>query len=161
MILLLTGPVGSGKTTALLNWAAAWPGVGGIASPRAGTGRAFVDLASNERWPMDAGAGAGEVATLEVGRHRFSLASFHRADGVLRQALADRGRRPLALDEVGPLELRGQGFAAIVPELVVAAAARHVVLVVRAGLVEAVRARFGITVADTVDPGGELPPLRC
>jgi nucleoside-triphosphatase THEP1 len=140
---VLEGPIRSGKTTRLIGWAAA-VGAGGVASPDGPGGRRFVDLASGEGVALEA---AAEVTDVElVGRFRFARAAFGWAAARVAAALAEPSRRWVALDEIGPLELAGGGFAGALPGLLAAGDGRLVV-VIRAGLVPALAARFGFTPA--------------
>ncbi|GAB3839243.1 hypothetical protein [Hymenobacter jeollabukensis] len=139
---LLSGPIRSGKTTRLRHWAAGRTDVGGLLMPTDAHGqRHFLDLRSGLRWPVSARPGQWPVQ--QVGRFRFSPAAFDWANAALRGAATEPAVQWLVVDEIGPLELRGQGLA---PAFTALLAARrlpnHLVLVVRAGLVEAVWQRF-------------------
>ena len=137
-IFLLSGPIGSGKTTSIGNWAAGRKDVNGILSPVIGGRRHFRDIRSGETFPME--AAEGEESVLEVGRFRFSRTAFERAIQILRTALHSPGW--LVIDEIGPLEMRGEGFHDIVKEIL--AAGRYPLLVVlREGLEEDWHKVFG------------------
>lgn len=140
---LLSGPVRTGKTTRLRRWLTSCPHAGGLLMPTDAAGRRyFLDVRSGLQWPADARPGQWPV--LRVGRFGFSPAAFAWADAALRGAAAPPTEW-LVLDEVGPLELRGQGLApALAAVLAGAPLPRHLVLVVRQGLTEAVWQRFGL-----------------
>ncbi|MHB8079401.1 MAG: nucleoside-triphosphatase [Candidatus Krumholzibacteriia bacterium] len=144
-VVVLTGDSGAGKTTLLLGLAGALRAtgltVGGIAAPvvRSDGARVGYDLLA-----LDSGVTAplcrteGGAAAPAVGPFRF------RAEGLAlgRAALAAADRCDVVLvDEIGPLELRGEGWAPALPPLWERAGA-VVVLAVRPGLVEAVAARW-------------------
>ncbi|GAB2959543.1 hypothetical protein GCM10027048_28740 [Hymenobacter coalescens] len=139
---MLSGPVRTGKTTRLLRWAACRPGVGGVLMPTDAHGqRFFLDLASGLRWP--AAARPGQWPAVTVGRFRFAPAAFHWAGEALRGAAACPTTQWLVVDEIGPLELRGQGLApALTAVLANNQQPPHLVLVVRASLVETVWRHF-------------------
>jgi nucleoside-triphosphatase THEP1 len=146
-VVVLTGGSGAGKTTLLLGLAdrlrAAGLTVGGIAAPvvRVDGDRVGYDIVA-----LDTGATAplcrteGEERSPAVGPFRF------RAEGLAlgRAALAASDRCDVVLvDEIGPLELRGEGWAPALPPLWSRDGA-VVVLAVRPGLVGAVAARWDL-----------------
>ncbi|RAK65938.1 hypothetical protein [Hymenobacter edaphi] len=139
---LLSGPIRSGKTTRLRRWAAGCPNVGGLLMPTDAHGqRHFLDLGSGLQWP--AAARPGQWPVQQVGRFRFSPTAFNWANAVLRGAATEPAVQWLVVDEIGPLELRGLGLAPALTALLAAPRLpEHLVLVVRAGLVEAVWHRF-------------------
>lgn len=134
---LLTGEVASGKSTRLSEWARGQRAVSGVLQLSEGGARALVDLQTGERRPLDADEAEGD--SLLVGRYRFRRAVFEWASKLLRAAPAGW----VIVDEVGPLELRGEGLDAAIREL----RGRpdcSLILVVRTGLVPAVIARYGL-----------------
>ena len=52
-----------------------------------------------------------------LGPYVFSADAFRFGIGILEQSIADPAVRALFLDEAGPLELKGQGFAGVLPAL--------------------------------------------
>ncbi len=137
-VVILSRPVRTGKTSSLLAWAREREHVKGILTPDAGEGRVFMDLATGERFPMQA---SDEKDIMPVGRFRFSRAAFARASAMLRQAATGNGW--IVIDEIGPLELKGEGFATVLQELLVLPVNSYsLLLVVREGLVEEVKAKF-------------------
>lgn len=83
----------------------------------------------------------GETEKISVGRFAFSKVNFEKAIGVIREATYKEGW--LVIDELGPLELRGDGFAEVVRE-VMATRQLPIILVVREGLVNNITAYFNI-----------------
>ncbi len=145
-IILYSGPKHSGKTTALQSWASERTGTAGLLTPVIEGQRWFQDLQTGALFPME--ALEGEEA-LPVGRYQFSKASFDRACRILREA----ARLPSAViivDEIGPLELRGEGFARVVRELIAAPGRGPLVLVIREELRDAVTGYFSIPEAALV-----------
>lgn len=144
MICILTAAIGSGKTTALMQWAAKKKDVSGILTPVVGGKRFFMDLQTGQQFPMEAEDGE---ETLLIGRFVFSKAGFEKAIGIIRNAIHKKGW--LVIDEIGPLELRGEGFAAVVKE-VLAQRQDNIILVVREGLAEQVKEYFQLHNAKTI-----------
>lgn len=134
---LLTGEVGSGKSTRLSEWAHGRPAVSGVLQMSEGGARALVNLQTGARRPLD--ADEAESDSLVVGRYRFRRAVFEWAGELLRTAPAGW----VIVDEVGPLELRGEGLDAAIRELC-GRPDCSLILVVRTGLVPAVIARYGL-----------------
>lgn len=139
--LILHGEIGGGKTRLAGEWARvqaeAGRRVGGVLALKSPRGRRFHDLWTGDETPKEPVAD-GEPA-VEIGRFRFRRAAFDWAEARVRQAVAS-GAEAVVIDEVGPLEMRGEGFAALiddVPEPV------RLVLLVRTGLESAAAARFG------------------
>ncbi len=84
----------------------------------------------------------GGEKTLAVGRFVFSKAGFAKAIQIIRDSITREGW--LVIDEIGPLELRGEGFYNVLKE-VLAVRNEKIVLVVREGLEEEVKNQFKIT----------------
>src|SRR5690349_9933288 len=105
-ILLLSGLVGSGKTTRLLHWCSGRKEIGGIVSPVVNEHRVFKDLRSGTIKNMEATADEEYIA---VGRYRFSKIAFEWANERILNAMME-GCAWIVIDEIGPLELRGEGF---------------------------------------------------
>lgn len=130
MIYLLTGPVRSGKTTALVNWANGRHDVFGVLTPDVNGKRVFLDIATAIQFAME--AEPGEEAIM-VGKFSFGKKNFDSAINIIRSAAGENGW--LVIDEAGPLELRGEGFAAVLKE-VVETRKNKIIIVVREGLTE-------------------------
>lgn len=126
-IVVLTGPVRSGKTTRLTAWvrarAAAGESVAGILAPTGGDERSLCSIATGECRVLTAGPGVPEDRLVAIGPHRFDGAVFAWARGVIAEAdsggtstggapAGSAGLRTawVVVDEVGPLELGGSGL---------------------------------------------------
>ena len=107
-IYILKGAIGSGKTTSLLNYCKGKNTVGGILSPVIKGKRHFVDIRSNEMKLME--SSEDETETLNIGRYKFSLKAFEWANQILINCV-NKNYETIVIDEIGPLELQGKGFA--------------------------------------------------
>ncbi|MFA0963089.1 nucleoside-triphosphatase [Roseivirga sp. BDSF3-8] len=145
-VLMLTGPKGAGKTTLLLEWLQDNE-AGGILSPVEDGKRAFVSISSGLAWPME--AGPEEKGTVNVGRYAFSQAAFDQAVATLLFDLR-AGNYPIIIDEVGPLELRGEGLHKVLMKITGSDKVPSLILVVREGLTEEVKKAY-FEGADGVD----------
>jgi nucleoside-triphosphatase THEP1 len=82
-------------------------------------------------------AALDEKEIIRVGRFFFSKNNFDKAIQIIRDA--DDDSSWLIIDEIGPLELRGEGFSEVVKEILMAGNERQkIILVVREGLVDKV-----------------------
>jgi nucleoside-triphosphatase THEP1 len=134
-------PKGAGKTSAILEWARRRGDVAGVAQPTIGGVRRLEIVETGERFRLE--AGADEPDALVVGRYRFRREAFRRAN---ERAIVALGRDPAVffLDEIGALELKGEGVAPALERALATNGDRRLILVFREHLVEDIRERFGI-----------------
>lgn len=137
IIYVLTAPIQSGKTTALINWSANRNDVFGILTPIVNGKRVFMNAHTKEQFPME--ATEDETDILVVGRYTFSKANFEKAIQVIHDAIQKDGW--LIIDEVGPLELMGEGFYKIISE-VLTLSNKKIAFVVREKLIDQVTNKF-------------------
>lgn len=153
---LIHGDIGSGKTRRAAAWVEAEGLAGrmvaGVLALKAPTGRQFMDLATGDQVALEHPA-EDEVA-VPVGRFQFRQAAFDWAVDRIGQSLGQAGS--VVIDEVGPLELRGAGFAPLLDRLAHDHPGIQRVLLVRTGLVEAVADRFCRGAATIFDPARNL-----
>jgi nucleoside-triphosphatase THEP1 len=152
-VILLVAPVQTGKTTSLVGWSADRDDVHGILTPVVNGKRMFMDANSRQLFLME--AREGETDTVAIGKYMFSRQGFEKATEVIRQAMQKDGW--LVIDEIGPLELRGEGFHGIVKE-VLQQRRKKLILVIRdkEEMVEKVKAYFGITESVQISHAGAL-----
>lgn len=146
-IYLFTGPIRSGKTTALQHWAASRTDLGGFLTPDGPEGRRVLeDLSTYRTYPFEAGS-AENPDTIEVGRFRFYRQGFEEGKAILHRA---RTAPPtwLIIDEVGKLELRNEGWMpeleALIETYKRTETVGNLLLVVRSSLLEQVVQKFGL-----------------
>ena len=150
-IRILSGEKGQGKSSRLKEVFAGVPGaVGIITLRREGDLRDFYILSSGESWSMQ-GAENYAGPWLEVGRFRFSAEAFDRASQYLLEAARNTGTKLLIVDEVGPLELRNEGFYKALKEVMKNPAGPDLLLVVRSELVEEMKQFFAIPDAELLN----------
>jgi len=148
IVCILTGPVQTGKTTSLIKWSSTKNDVHGILTPVVDGKRMFMNAHSRHLFLME--AKDTETGTLSVGRFVFSKANFEKAVQIIRDAINKKGW--LVIDEIGPMELKGEGFHDILKE-VLAARKGRILLVVRDkdDTAEHVKEYFKITSATIID----------
>lgn len=151
MVTLITGGIGSGKTTRLLALHREMSAgtSAGFASLRVPGGYELTDLASSARRLLavvQAGGGSPFRRPFVFDRFVFDEDAFGWAEGILDRALMDSRIRQLLLDEVGPVELQGRGFHGLLLRLLEAEGrgTKDVVVVVRSECLERVVRVFGI-----------------
>jgi len=141
-IFILTGPIQTGKTTSLVNWSAKRNDVFGILTPVVNGKRVFMNAHSGEQFPMEAGETETEVLT--IGKFVFSKISFDRAQQIIRDSSDKEGW--LVIDEIGPLELKGEAFHNGLKEVLCHRQEKQkILLVVRDTLIERVKELFELS----------------
>ena len=148
-LLIVSGARGEGKTTFVRRFAAnateCGRSVGGVVSPAVfeggeRVGYDLINLRDGARQTLARIARPGEEPT--VGAFRFAPAAV--ASGVLAISSAVRdGLDLIAIDEVGPWEFRGEGWAPAFEEaLRNARAGQTLIVVVRPSLIDELPERF-------------------
>lgn len=139
-IILLTGPVQTGKTTLLFNWIKNQSAVAGVLTPIKNEKRFFY-TPYNENWlPMEAD---GDEEKLLVGRFAFSKKKFESVSNQLLQWLQQPQWQYIIIDEIGPLELKQQlGFYKVLQQAAAANFTATLIIVVRENLLTTVQEIF-------------------
>lgn len=156
MIFILSAPVQTGKTTSVIKWSEGAE-VHGILTPVVNGKRLFMNAATKEQFPMEA---SGNEAALSVGRFTFSMKGFEKAIQVIRNSINKKGW--LIIDEIGPLELRGEGFHDVLKEVLTQREGKTL-LIVRKELVGQVNRYYDlspIVVGDINDLGNGKPVVE-
>jgi nucleoside-triphosphatase THEP1 len=138
MIWILTGPIGSGKTTKLNMWASRKGDVSGVLMPVREGRRYIHSLRTGEERCVEAGDEVfPDPEILRIGKYRFLKPVFDWGEGEILSGLP--GKDTIVIDEIGPMELNGDGFAAVLRKTLEHReflGSRTLVLVVREGLAE-------------------------
>ena len=153
MIAILTAPIQSGKTTSLINWSAARKDVHGILTPEVNGKRIFMNAQTKEQFPMEADS---DEEKIYVGRFNFSKINFEKAIQIIHDTITKKGW--LVIDEIGPLELRGEGFCNVLKE-VLKRRKEKILLIVREGMTEQVKKYFNFDEAEQVQHISALKKL--
>ena len=147
---IVSGTRGQGKTTLVRQYAAdvaaAGRSVGGVVSPAIfehgeRVGYDLLDLRSGSQGPL------ARVVTLPsetptIGTFRFDEAALAAGNAAIVSAVQD-GLDVIAIDELGPLELEGKGWAlALAFALHACRAEQELVVAVRASLADRLPVRF-------------------
>jgi nucleoside-triphosphatase len=153
-IVLLTGAVHTGKTTALVNWCEG-KRVGGFVTPVVDGLRVVQVLPSHECFPFETKNTADGI--ISIGRYHFLMDGFEYMNNLL-QTVTSTESDWIVVDEVGPLELQGQGLHEGLTHALRYAAC-NVLLVVRESLVNEVIAKYTLANPCTITKEN-LPTLR-
>lgn len=149
-VFILTGPIQTGKTNSIVNWLNGRKNVAGILTPVRDGSRYFMNADTKELFRMEANEEDKNVLT--IGRFVFSKSNFEKAISTISEAIHQDGW--LVIDEIGPLELKGEGFSDILKR-VLAERNGKTLLVVRDkdGTLENVKEHFqmcNITVINSI-----------
>ena len=125
-------------------WCKEQDDVAGILMPDISSQRMFYNIPTVEYFAA-ANEQGNAADCLVIGRYSFSKLAFAKASKILLESAAEN-HRYLVVDEVGKLELMGQGFNHVVAELISTEQERktNLLLVIRDTLVERVTKHFGI-----------------
>jgi len=152
-VVLYVAPVQTGKTTSLVEWSADRKDVYGILTPVVDGRRMFMDVHTRQLFSME--AREDETATVATGKFVFSRKNFDRASSLIRNALHNEGW--LVIDEVGPLELNGEGFHGVLRQLLTERRQKTLLVVrERDATAEKVKSLFGIPDAIEICHTGSL-----
>ena len=142
-IYILTGAIQSGKTTKLIQWSNNRNDVFGILTPAMNGKKVFMDANSREQFSMEAGPEEKDILT--IGRYTFSKTSFEKAITILQKAIKEKSGW-LLVDEIGPLELRGEGFHNIVKEILNSKTALNILFVIRDTILDEALKFYGLNI---------------
>ncbi len=139
-LIIISGPVGAGKTTVLNKWTEG-RNVKGILTPVIEGKRMFQDIAGKEFFHMEAMEGE---ETLSIGKYNFSVLQFQKAINLLTVATNANDTEWILIDEIGPLELEGKGFSEALIRILQSNHKIKLLIVVRAGLLQQIVDTFRI-----------------
>ena len=153
---ILTAPIQSGKTTSLVKWSENRKDVYGILTPDVDGKRIFMNAHTRQLFLME--AKEGEMETFTVGKFIFSKRNFDRAIQIIQVGIDNPGW--LVIDEIGPLELKGEGFCNVLKE-VLAKRKHNILLVIRnkEDMVKKAKSYFNIIDAEEIQDTEALKKL--
>ena len=144
MILILTGPTRSHKTTTLLNWASERNDCGGVLTPDQDGLRMLFNVHDKILLPFQKNKTTSST-DISIGRFYFDAHVFSLASKWLDAHLTDPNLNYIILDEVGPLELNGRGWDHWIRTSLKNLGDKTLILVVRHSLLNDVIHHYGLT----------------
>lgn len=145
-IYVLTGEIQSGKTTALAEWASKKHGVYGIVSPFMFGKKLLTDLRTGESKQLQVNASERGGSVIHIGSYRFDKEVFKWGRDMMLESII-YSPEWFIVDEVGPLEIRGEGLEPAFREILIRTELlpnSKLVIVIRKGLVETVLDHYRI-----------------
>jgi nucleoside-triphosphatase len=147
MIYILAGDIRSGKTSALEEWIGTWDNVKGVLCPDDSDTdlRYLYNIETAERFPLEVSK-AGDNTT-RVGKYHFLSDSFKMASFLLIKTFEEQDFEFLVLDELGKLELKGEGIHQAANYIIgnyESSDDKNLLLVVRTNLVKDIIAHYDI-----------------
>lgn len=142
MIHIITGQVNVGKTTSIHDWMKQNPTLQfvGFLTPKLNGERCFFILPHGSYLNME--AIGDETQTIEVGKYRFSKKSFDIVSEQTRLNSIDK-ESIIIIDEIGPLEARGEGFSELFKQVL--QKENHLLVVVRKTMLEDIIKQFQLS----------------
>ncbi len=108
-IIIYTGPVHSGKTSALQQWCSNRKDVGGILMPDINGKRKFLSIQAKEVFDAECNLSEEtDEVLINIGRYLFYETAFQKANFILLNASSQV--RYIIIDEIGKLELQQKGL---------------------------------------------------
>jgi nucleoside-triphosphatase THEP1 len=141
---LLTGEIKSGKTTRLQKWAVN-NNTDGILAPVIDGKRHLTRIKSGETKLLEYVGEDNAIELTKIGNYNFLASVFEWGRNEMYDAYLKRPEW-LIIDEIGPLELRGEGMEPVVSKILNEniSTGINVVLVVRKSLLETVIEHYGL-----------------
>jgi len=146
MVIIFSGPICSGKTTNLQKWAEKEDSVGGILMPVKSGKRCFYSVASRETYQAEINPDKYNGNIVNIGKYLFSEEEFKRANREITKSFGEY--KNIIIDEIGPLELLGNGFCASLEYILKNKETldkTNLILVVREGMTDKVANYFNLT----------------
>lgn len=117
IIVLLTGPIKSGKTTRLMRWALSQKNLDGILQPVIEEKRFLYNIGSRTLKQLEIEGSRQINDFIEIGKYKFSTQTFEWAKKIILDSF-EKELDYLIVDEIGKLELEGKGFEPAIREII-------------------------------------------
>lgn len=108
-LFILTGPINSGKTTKLMQWAATQKNIDGIFQPVIDDKRFIYHISSRTLKILESINSIPKNELVIIGKYQFRKSVFDWAQNILINCL-NKKLDWLIIDEIGPLELEEKGL---------------------------------------------------
>ena len=156
MILILTGPTRSHKTTTLLQWSSRRSDCGGVLTPDRSGLRKLYNVKEKKHIPFQKRE-KKLPSDIEIGNFIFEADSFKKATVWLDEHLTDPTLNYVLIDEIGPLELQGKGWDQWISDSIPKLGDKTLILVVRRKILDEVIQRYHLEEVSVVEKEYFLP----
>ncbi len=156
MILILTGPTRSHKTTTLFHWAKERHDCGGVLTPDEHGLRMLYNVKEKKSIPFQKHE-QNSPADIAIGRYVFDAEGFNQASIWLDEHLNDLNLYYILLDEIGSLELDCRGWDQWIRASIPKLGDKTLILVVRRKLLDEVIQRYQLEEVSVVEKDYFLP----
>jgi nucleoside-triphosphatase len=146
-IIILTGPVHSGKSKALMEWVAG-KHAAGFVTPAVEGKKVLFNIETAEISPFE--TEIPDRKSIEVGNYLLIKDTFAKAKGIIQKAIKQQDKEWIIIDEIGKLELKHKGHHSTLKELFVSWKG-NILLVVRDYILQDVISRYRIKDAEVID----------
>lgn len=160
MIYLLSEEIQSGKTTSLQLCTENRYDIGGFLSPDKNGVRCLMNLSSKEEIPFEIDLTSYEEGIEIIGKFAIAKSAFDTGEKWVKEHLANPQTKYIVIDEVGPLELQGKGFANTLKYATENLGDKHLIVVLRKSMHEKVVDTFGLQEATILTKNG-INSLLC
>ena len=138
-LIILSGPVQTGKSAALMNWING-KSVCGFITPTISGKKMMFDISIGETSPFE--LTTSEINSIPIGKYHLAKSAFDKAKKILTQSMASP-KNWIVIDEVGKLELINEGHHSLITELL-ASWEYNILLVVRTSILTEVILKYGL-----------------
>lgn len=147
MIYILTGPIRTGKTTALLNWIKNRTDIDGVLCPDDNFGkRYFLKVKSKKEFKLEVEIETEDI--IKIGNFKFLKSAFEKANNYLLSLELEMKLNCFIIDELGKLELKNEGLhlssEILIPKYM-SDKKHHLILVVRDYLLDEIVKHYNIS----------------
>ena len=117
MIYILRGDIRTGKTTALQEWCKNRDDVDGVLCPDNAEGkRHFLEIKSKNEFKLE--TELDTEAIIQIGNFKFLKSAFEKANAYLLAVASKNESQYIIVDELGKLELKGEGLHSSAEKLI-------------------------------------------
>ncbi len=154
MIYLLSEEIQSGKTTSIQLCTENRYDIGGFLSPDQNGSRYLLNLQNKKEIPFEIDLTNFDGPYDIIGKYAISRESFSIAHEWIKDHLANAQSKHIVIDEVGPLELQGKGFADSLRYAKENIGTKNLIIVVRESLLDKVIQAFELYDAERLTKNG-------
>jgi len=142
MLIILTGEIGTGKTTKLKNWSEKNPEFKGILQLNINGRRILCDVSTQESKELSTNSISN---TIQIGKYKFDIKVMQWGSDILEKLLIEEYPK-IIVDEYGKLEIAGEGLEPTIGKLINKSliGSLDLILVIRKNLLEDFLKKYSI-----------------